>query len=136
MVARCQGECVIFGAAQKSLESAAAVARSRGYSAYILSDRIEGEAQETARVHAALVHQIRVNGQPFRAPCILLSGGETMVTFREKGKGGRNTEFLLLLSLEISGVEGVTALLLEFWRELFLLITECLDLPRYSMRPG
>ena len=76
----------------------------------ILSDAIEGEAREVARVHAAIAREVAARGQPFPRPVVMLSGGETTVTLRARGKGGRNSEFLLSLALGLDGIEGVTAL--------------------------
>jgi len=82
---------------QQSLEAAAAAARAAGIEAWILGDEIEGESREVGKVHAALARQIALRGQPFAAPCVVLSGGETTVTVRPgtPGRGGRATEFLL-----------------------------------------
>ena len=95
---------------QMALEAAAAVAREAGFSAHILSDCIEGEAREVGRVFAGLARQVAGKGQPFAAPCVLLSGGETTVTVRGNGRGGRNVEFLLSLGLALDGLPGVYAL--------------------------
>ena len=76
----------------------------------ILSDAIEGEAREVGRVHAAIAREIAARDRPFRRPVVLLSGGETTVTVRGNGKGGRNGEFLLGFALAIDGLSGVTAL--------------------------
>lgn len=95
---------------QGALEAAAARSRELGYPAHILSDAIEGEAREVARVHAALARQVLTRNQPFAAPCVLLSGGETTVTVRGKGRGGRNVEFLLALALALKGAPGIHAL--------------------------
>lgn len=95
---------------QMALQSAAAVARENGYPAYILGDSIEGEARDVAKVHAAIVQQIVQHQSPFASPCILLSGGETTVTVRGTGRGGRNVEFLLALGLALKGQPGVFAL--------------------------
>lgn len=99
-----------IASAALSLEAAAALARQRGVESAILSDAIEGEAREVARVHAALAKEVAVRNRPFNKPVILLSGGETTVTLRGKGRGGRNGEFLLSLAIELDGVAGVTAL--------------------------
>ena len=96
--------------AQDALEAAAARARQAGISSWILSDSIEGEARDIALVHAALARQIRQRGQPFTAPCLLLSGGETTVTVRGTGRGGRNTEFLLSLAIALDGAAGIYAI--------------------------
>ncbi|MSO77351.1 MAG: glycerate kinase [Alphaproteobacteria bacterium] len=95
---------------QQALEAAAALARETGIPPLILSDRIEGEAREVAKVHAAIARQIARFGQPAAAPCVILSGGETTVTVRGKGRGGRNAEFLLGLALALDGAPGVHAL--------------------------
>lgn len=103
-------EVHIIASAQVSLEAAAWEARNRGFEAVILSDAIEGEAREIAHMHAAMAKQIAGRGQPFAKPVILLSGGETTVTLRHKGRGGRNSEFLLSLALDIDGMAGIYAL--------------------------
>ncbi|MCB9944352.1 MAG: glycerate kinase [Geminicoccaceae bacterium] len=95
---------------QASLEAAAAVAGANGYSTHILGDSIEGEARDVAKVMAGIVKQVRKRGQPFAAPCVLLSGGECTVTVRGTGRGGRNVEFLNALAIELDGVPGVHAL--------------------------
>lgn len=103
-------EVHIIASAQISLEAAAREARDRGFEAVILSDAVEGEAREIAHMHAAMAKQIARHGQPFSKPVILLSGGETTVTLRHKGRGGRNSEFLLSLALDIDGIPGIHAL--------------------------
>jgi hydroxypyruvate reductase len=76
----------------------------------ILGDSLEGESREVAMVHAGIARQVLRHGQPARAPCVLLSGGETTVTVRGKGRGGRNVEFLLALTVALDGQAGVYAL--------------------------
>lgn len=93
-----------------ALESAAGLARAAGYATHLLSDAIEGEAREVAKVLGALTLETARHGQPFAAPCLLLSGGETTVTVRGSGEGGRNVEFLLALALALQGEAGVYAL--------------------------
>jgi len=100
----------VIATAQLALEAAVAAARTAGLAAYILSDRMEGEARDVGTVHAAIARQVRVHGQPFTAPCVVLSGGETTVTVRGDGQGGRNTEFLLSLALALAGEQGIYAL--------------------------
>jgi hydroxypyruvate reductase len=95
---------------QMALEAAAAVARDAGFAAHILGDSIEGEARDVGKVMAAIARQVAQNGQPFSAPCVLLSGGETTVTVRGNGRGGRNVEFLLALGVALDGQAGVYAL--------------------------
>jgi hydroxypyruvate reductase len=96
---------------QQSLEAAAALARSAGIEAHILGDEIEGESREVGKVHAALARQVARRGQPFRTPCVILSGGETTVTVTSKGgRGGRATEFLLGCAIALQGQPGVFVL--------------------------
>ena len=100
----------VIASAAVSLRAAEAAAAARGLRAVILSDAIEGEAREVARVHAAIAREVAARGQPFPRPVVMLSGGETTVTLRARGKGGSNSEFLLSLALGLDGIEGVTAL--------------------------
>jgi hydroxypyruvate reductase len=96
---------------QQSLEAAAALARSAGIDAHILSDEIEGESREVGKVHAALARAVARRGEPFRKPCVILSGGETTVTVKAKGgRGGRATEFLLGCAIALQGEPGVHVL--------------------------
>ncbi|MCZ4347945.1 glycerate kinase [Devosia neptuniae] len=99
-----------IASAALSLEAAAAQAREQGIEVAILSDSIEGEARDVAQVHAAIAKEVATRNRPFSKPVVLLSGGETTVTLRGKGRGGRNAEFLLALAIAIDGSEGVTAL--------------------------
>ncbi|MFK3965525.1 glycerate kinase [Ensifer adhaerens] len=105
-------ECHVVASASVSLEAAAAKARELGIEAHILSDAIEGEARDIGRMHAALAREVALRDRPFGKPVVLLSGGETTVTISGKdyGKGGRNSEFLLSLALDIDGVSGIDAL--------------------------
>lgn len=105
-----RNEVHVIASAAKSLEAAAARAEQAGLSAAILSDSIEGEAREVAKMHGAIAREVALKGRPFAPPVVILSGGETTVTLRGKGKGGRNSEFLLSLAQEIDGVAGITAL--------------------------
>ena len=95
---------------QMALEAAAAVARAAGVNPYILSDAIEGEARDVGKVLAAIALQVAKRGQPVAAPCVLLSGGETTVTVRGQGRGGRNVEFLLSLGIALNGHPHIHAL--------------------------
>ena len=95
---------------QDALEAAAALARSRGVPAHILGSNIEGEAREAAAVFAGIADQISRLDQPFAKPCVLISGGETTVTVKGGGRGGRNTEFQLALALALDGRPGVSAI--------------------------
>ncbi len=98
---------------QLALRKAAQMAKRAGLNPYILSDCMQGEARDVAQVHAALVLQTLRSGAddfcPFVRPCVLLSGGETTVTMPVggEGRGGRNSEFLLALSLALDGSEKV-----------------------------
>lgn len=100
----------VIASAALSLEAAAEAARAAGVNAVILSDSIEGEAREVAKVHAALAREIAARGRPFAPPVVLLSGGETTVTIRGAGRGGRNGEFALSLALGLDGLGDVHAL--------------------------
>jgi glycerate 2-kinase len=114
---------------QQSLQAAADAARAAGIEAYILSDEMEGESREVGKVHAALARAVALHGQPFKKPCVILSGGETTVTVRKQpegapnqhkgrgdsrdarpGRGGRAGEFCLGLAQALQGASGVYAL--------------------------
>jgi glycerate 2-kinase len=105
-------EVHLVASAAQSLEAAAAFSRNFGIPAYILSDAVEGEAQDIAKMHAAIAREIKHRNQPFIAPCLILSGGETTVTMGQQGegKGGRNSEFLLSFAENISGIKNVYCL--------------------------
>ena len=104
-------EVHIIATPQQSLEAAAAAARAAGVAAHILSDEIEGESREVGKVHAALARAVARRGEPFARPCVMLSGGETTVTVRNKGgRGGRATEFLLGCAVALQGEPGVHVL--------------------------
>lgn len=104
-------EVHVIASARLSLEAAATRAETLGIRAAILSDAIEGEANDVGRVHAALAREVALRDRPFAAPVVLLSGGETTVTLDESpGRGGRNTAFLMGLAEGIEGLRGVTAL--------------------------
>ncbi len=94
---------------QQSLDAAAEKARAAGITPLILGD-LEGESREVAKVHAGIARQVVLHGQPIAAPCVILSGGETTVTVRGNGRGGRNAEFLLSLTENLQGLPGVYAL--------------------------
>ncbi len=100
----------IVASAAKSLESAAEMARQSGVEPVILSDAIEGESREAARTQGAMAREILHKNRPFPKPVVMLSGGETTVTIKGKGKGGPNTEFLLSLAMEVSSESGIHAL--------------------------
>lgn len=103
-------ENVMIAAPQMSLEAAAAVASKAGATPLILANDIEGEARDVALVHAAIARQAYRFGQPVAPPCVLISGGETTVTVRGSGRGGRNAEFLLALGVALAGHPGIYAL--------------------------
>jgi glycerate 2-kinase len=95
---------------QMALEAAAEVARRAGFTPHILGDALEGEAREVGKALAGIAMQVAARGQPFEAPCILLSGGETTVTVRGGGRGGRNVEFLLSLAISLDGQRRIHGL--------------------------
>ena len=99
----------LIAAPQASLEAAAAVARQAGVAPHILGDSLEGESRDMGVVMAGIARQVASRGQPFAPPCVLLSGGETTVTVRGKGRGGRNVEFLLSLAIALAGNRRVHA---------------------------
>ena len=103
-------ESILIASPQKSLEAAALVARQHGITPIILGDSLEGEAREVGIVMAGIAMQVWRFGQPAAPPCVLISGGETSVTVRGEGAGGRNVEFLLALALKLNGAEGISAL--------------------------
>jgi hydroxypyruvate reductase len=105
-----RGEVRLIATPQQSLEAAAAVAARHGIPAHILGDAIEGEASDVAKVMAGIALQVAGRGQPFTPPCVLLSGGETTVTVKGQGRGGRNVEFLLALAVALAGRAGIHAL--------------------------
>jgi glycerate 2-kinase len=103
-------ENIMIATPQASLEAAADVARAAGVTPVILGDSIEGESRDVALVHAGIARQCAMRGQPERPPCVLISGGETTITLKGKGKGGRNTEFLLALAIALDGLPDIYAL--------------------------
>ncbi|RYF80445.1 MAG: glycerate kinase [Comamonadaceae bacterium] len=109
-------EVRLIATPQQSLEAAADAARAAGITPHILSDEIEGESREVGKVHGALARAVALRGQPFARPCVILSGGETTVTVRQrpagspKGRGGRAGEFCLGLAGALAGQPGVWAL--------------------------
>jgi len=100
---------VMIATPQKSLEAAAKVAGKAGIAPMILANDIEGEARDVALVHAAIARQAFRHGQPEVPPCVIISGGETTVTVRGGGRGGRNAEFLLALAVALDGLFGIYA---------------------------
>jgi glycerate 2-kinase len=106
-------ECELIATPQMSLDAAAAVATKHGVTPVVLGDAIEGEAREVAIVMAGITRQMARRGQPAPAPAVLLSGGETTVTVRGAGRGGRNAEFLLALAVALEGEPSVWALAVD-----------------------
>jgi hydroxypyruvate reductase len=103
-------ESRVIATARDALMGAKEFVRNRGIPAMILSDSITGEAREVAKVMAAIGKEIHRHAQPWKPPVVLISGGETTVTVQRNGRGGRNTEFLLSLAIELNGLEGAYAL--------------------------
>jgi glycerate 2-kinase len=101
---------LVVATPQDALEAAARVARHAGFEPMILGNAIEGEAREVGLVHAGIAKQAAGYGQPVEPPCVLISGGETTVTVRGGGRGGRNAEFLLSLAVALEGRAGIAAI--------------------------
>lgn len=97
----------VVGGNRLALDAAARAARELGYRTLILSSTIEGETREIARMHAAIAREIAATGRPVRPPACIITGGETTVTIKGDGLGGRNQEFVLAAALEIAGLPGV-----------------------------
>jgi glycerate 2-kinase len=100
----------LIAAPIQSLDAAAALAKKHGYAVHSLGPDLEGESRDVARDHADLVRAIRAGHGPVKAPCVVLSGGETTVTVRGKGRGGRDAEFALALAVELDGLKDVWAI--------------------------
>jgi glycerate 2-kinase len=100
----------VIATAHASLAAAAASFQARGITPMIMGDSVTGESREVAKVYAAFARQIRQHGHPQRPPVALISGGETTVTIRGRGRGGRCSEFLLSLAIELDGLPGTHAL--------------------------
>ena len=105
-----RAEFRMVAAPRMALQAAARVAREAGYAVHLLGDALEGEAREVGKLMAGIAQHTARHGEPFAPPCVLLSGGETTVTVRGSGRGGRNVEFLLALGLALRGEAGVWAL--------------------------
>ena len=103
-------ETIMIATPQLSLEAAAEVARTAGVQPLLLGDALEGEAAEVGKVMAGMAHSVVQHGHPLPPPCVLLSGGETTVTVKGHGRGGRNVEFLLSLAVALNGLPGVWAI--------------------------
>lgn len=105
-----RAEYRLIATPMRSLAAAATVARAAGVTPLILGDALEGEAREVAKVLAGIARSVATHGQPLPAPCVLLSGGETTVTVRGHGCGGRNVEYLLALAIALDGHPRIHAL--------------------------
>ncbi len=100
---------VIIGSNRIAVDAAAAKARELGYKPLILSTTIEGETRDVAMMHAAIAREVRATGRPAKPPLCIISGGETTVTIRGTGLGGRNQEFALAAALALEGQPGILA---------------------------
>jgi hydroxypyruvate reductase len=101
---------LVVGSNLLAVDAAARAARELGYRTAVLSTFIEGETRDVARMHAAILKEIARNGRPLRPPACVITGGETTVTLRGEGKGGRNQEFVLAAAMDLAGMPGVTVL--------------------------
>lgn len=101
---------LIVGSNRLAVEAAAVQAREQGFRTMILSTSIEGETRDVARMHAAIASEIGRYGRPLAPPACVISGGETTVTLRGSGLGGRNQEFVLAAAIDISGLDRVVVL--------------------------
>ena len=96
----------MIGSNRLALDAAARRARELGYRTLVLASEIEGETREIARMHAAIAREVVRAGQPARPPACIITGGETTVTFKGDGLGGRNQEFVLAAAIDIAGLPG------------------------------
>jgi hydroxypyruvate reductase len=101
---------LVVGSNLLAVDAAASAARELGYRAMVLSTFVEGETREVARMHAAILKEIAQNGRPLRRPACIITGGETTVTLRGDGKGGRNQEFVLAAAMDLAGMPGVAVM--------------------------
>jgi hydroxypyruvate reductase len=101
---------VLVGNNRLALDAAARRARELGFRTLVLSSEIQGETREIARMHAAIAREIVSTSRPVKAPACIVTGGETTVTLRGDGLGGRNQEFVLAAALEIAGLANVVVL--------------------------
>ena len=105
-----RAEVRMIATPQRSLEAAATIADGSGVAPQILGDAIEGEARDVGKVMAGIALHVAAHGEPFAPNCVLISGGETTVTVRGDGRGGRNVEFLLSLAIALDGEPGIYAI--------------------------
>ncbi len=101
---------LVIGSNRLAVEAAARKARELGFRPLVLSTFIEGETRDVARMHAAIAKQIVATGEPVKAPACVITGGETTVTLRGDGKGGRNQEFCLAAAIDLAGLDRVFVL--------------------------
>lgn len=101
---------LVVGSNELAVAAAAAQAREAGFHTMVLSTTIEGETREVARVHAAIAREVARRGRPLKRPACIISGGETTVTLRGSGLGGRNQEFALAAAIDIAGLENTVVL--------------------------
>ncbi len=101
---------LIVGSNRLAVEAAAAQARELGFRTLILSTTIEGETRDVARMHAAIAREMARYGRPLAPPACVISGGETTVTLRGPGLGGRNQEFVLAAAIDIAGLDRTVIL--------------------------
>jgi hypothetical protein len=99
---------IIVGSNRQAIDAAAKQAKSLGYRTLVLSTFIDGETREIAAMHAAIAKEVLASGRPVKRPACLLSGGETTVTLRGNGLGGRNQEFVLAAAIALDGAASVT----------------------------
>ena len=103
-------ENLIVGSNRLAVDAAAQAARKLGFNTLVLSTRIQGETREVARVHGAIAQEILASGRPVKPPACVISGGETTVTLRGDGLGGRNQEFALAAAIDLAGCQPVVVL--------------------------
>jgi hydroxypyruvate reductase len=96
----------VIGSNRLALDAASAKAKELGYNTLILASEIEGETRDVARMHAAIAREIARYGRPVKAPACIVTGGETTVTLKGEGLGGRNQEFVLAAAIDIAGQPG------------------------------
>ncbi|MEX2311715.1 MAG: MOFRL family protein, partial [Rhodospirillales bacterium] len=106
-------ELVFAAKPDKSIAAAAEVARKAGFAVVDLGDRVEGEARDVGSDHADIALACRAGNGPASAPCVILSGGETTVTMKGQGRGGRNTEYLLGVAERLGGAAGIYAVAID-----------------------
>jgi hydroxypyruvate reductase len=101
---------LVIGSNRLAVDAAARRARELGFRTLVLSTFIEGETRDVARVHAAIAKEVLSSGRPVKPPACLISGGETTVTLKGHGLGGRNQEFVLAAAIDLAGTDRVVVL--------------------------